>query len=112
MQDKTERQKESRAYLAAKERYQAVLDDAGRGDFYCRTNRVGTTRLPSSGDCNPINRVDHPERRRSSGATSNSSSGSGSNHRSGNADANKTDSIGNPMSFREKLRSWMNRPAY
>ncbi len=25
----------SKAYLAAKEKYQAVIDDAGRGDYYC-----------------------------------------------------------------------------
>ncbi|CAJ2506695.1 Uu.00g078810.m01.CDS01 [Anthostomella pinea] len=75
---------------AAKEKYQAVIDDAGRGDFYCkhqtqpvlfpinqvlseqqsqgRTNRYGTTRHPSSGDCLATNKVDHPVRRRSSAA--------------------------------------------
>ncbi|KAI1179975.1 hypothetical protein F4777DRAFT_355595 [Nemania sp. FL0916] len=82
----------SKAYLAAKEKYQAVLDDAGRGDWYCRTNRYGATRHPSSGECNMSNRVDHPPRRRSSAS-----------------------SAGPPAapSLRDKIKEWaLNRPAY
>lgn len=26
----------SKAYVAAREKYQAVLDDAGRNDYYCK----------------------------------------------------------------------------
>ncbi|KAI0844532.1 hypothetical protein F5Y00DRAFT_248402 [Daldinia vernicosa] len=55
----------SKAFLAAKEKYQAVINDAGRGDFACRTNRIGATRHPSSGDCQATNTVNH-QRRRSS----------------------------------------------
>ncbi|KAI1206616.1 uncharacterized protein F4807DRAFT_227548 [Annulohypoxylon truncatum] len=73
----------SKAFLLAKEKYQAVIDDAGRGDFVCRTNRIGTTRHPSNGDCHAINRVDHPQQRRRSSTT-----------------------------MREKIRDMMNRPAY
>ncbi|KAI1333542.1 hypothetical protein F5Y15DRAFT_421742 [Xylariaceae sp. FL0016] len=79
----------SKAFQTAKEKYQAVIDDAGRGDWVCRTNRIGTTRHPSTGDCHAINRVDHPERRRSS-AASNASAGG----------------------MREKIRDMLNRPAY
>ncbi|KAI1828389.1 hypothetical protein F4861DRAFT_535349 [Xylaria intraflava] len=81
----------SKANLAAKEKYQAVLDDAGRADYYCRTNRFGVGRHPSSGDCNMSNRVDHLERRRSS-----------------------TSSTTPPgaLTLRERVKSWMNRPAY
>ncbi|KAI1811328.1 hypothetical protein GGS20DRAFT_115165 [Poronia punctata] len=82
----------SKAYLAAREKYQAVLDDAGRADWYCRTNRYGASRHPSSGDCHPTNRIDHPERRRSS--------------------AGSVGSIGAPVTFRDRVRSWTNRPAY
>ncbi|KAI0200780.1 hypothetical protein F4808DRAFT_427954 [Astrocystis sublimbata] len=81
----------SKAYLLAKEKYQAVLDDAGRGDFYCRTNRFGAGRHPSSGQCDMSNRIDHPERRPSS--------------------ASATGSAGN-LTLRSRLREWMNRPAY
>ncbi|KAI1326626.1 hypothetical protein F5Y16DRAFT_223638 [Xylariaceae sp. FL0255] len=79
----------SKAFLAAKEKYQAVLDDAGRGDYYCRTNRHGATRHPSLGDCHATNKVDHPERRRSS-----------------------TASAASGTTMREKIRNMMNRPAY
>ncbi|KAI1195925.1 hypothetical protein F5X97DRAFT_227503 [Nemania serpens] len=81
----------SKAYLLAKEKYQAVLDDAGRADYYCRTNRVGVGRHPSSGGCEVANRIDHLERRRSS-----------------------TGSAGSPGSptMRDRIRDWMNRPAY
>ncbi|KAI3337559.1 hypothetical protein HD806DRAFT_43453 [Xylariaceae sp. AK1471] len=82
----------SKAYLAAKEKYQAVIDDAGRSDYYCRTNRFGASRSPSVGENHPINRIDHPVRRRSS---------------SGVAVA-----IGDPVTIRERIRDWMNRPAY
>ena len=35
-----------------------------------RTNRIGTTHHPSAGDCDVVNRVDHPtERRASTGST-------------------------------------------
>ncbi|KAI1435509.1 hypothetical protein GGR50DRAFT_314138 [Xylaria sp. CBS 124048] len=78
----------SKAYQAAKEKYQAVLDDAGRGDYYCRTNRVGAGRHTSSIESN---KVDHLERRRSSAA-------SGPPPR--------------PPTMRERIKSWMNRPAY
>ncbi|KAI1365163.1 hypothetical protein F5Y08DRAFT_304623 [Xylaria arbuscula] len=81
----------SKAYLAAKEKYQAMLDDAGRRDYYCRTNRFGAGRHPSSGECNMANRVDHPERRRSS--------------------ASSAGPVASPT-MREKIREWMNRPAY
>ncbi|KAI2609193.1 hypothetical protein GGR54DRAFT_388283 [Hypoxylon sp. NC1633] len=73
----------SKVFLAAKEKYQAVLDDAGRGDFVCRTNRIGATRHPSNGDCHAINVVHHPEQRRRSSTT-----------------------------MREKVKDLMNRPAY
>ncbi|KAI1642499.1 hypothetical protein F4815DRAFT_231518 [Daldinia loculata] len=73
----------SKAFLVAKEKYQAVIDDAGRGDFVCRTNRIGATRLPSSGDCHAVNMVDHPQQRRRSST-----------------------------SMRDKIRDLMNRPAY
>ncbi|KAI0545679.1 hypothetical protein F4679DRAFT_560346 [Xylaria curta] len=81
----------SKAYLLAKEKYQAVIDDAGRADIYCRTNRVSVGRHPSSGECNMSNRVDHIERRRSSAS-----------------------SAGSPASptMRDRIRDWMNRPAY
>ncbi|KAI2630421.1 hypothetical protein GGS21DRAFT_200086 [Xylaria nigripes] len=75
---------------AAKEKYQAVLDDAGRADYYCRTNRVGIGRHPSSGECNMANKVEHPERRRSS---------------TGSA-------IPPSPTMRQRIKSWMNRPAY
>ncbi|RYC63287.1 hypothetical protein CHU98_g2933 [Xylaria longipes] len=81
----------SKAYLLAKEKWQAVIDDAGRGDYYCRTNRVSAGRHPSSGQCNISNRVDHLERRRSS----TSSAGS----------------AGSPT-MRDRVKDWMNRPAY
>ncbi|KAI1490172.1 hypothetical protein F4809DRAFT_175983 [Biscogniauxia mediterranea] len=77
----------SKAYLAAKEKYQAVIDDAGRGDYVCRTNRIGASRMPTKGDCHMINRVDHPERRRSS--TGSSTGG-----------------------MSERIRNLLNRPAY
>ncbi|GAP87524.1 hypothetical protein SAMD00023353_2600210 [Rosellinia necatrix] len=80
----------SKAYLLAKEKYQAVIDDAGRGDYYCRTNRVSVGRHPSSGECNMSNRVDRPERRRSS--------------------AGSAASVGGPT-MRDRIRDWMNRPA-
>ncbi|KAI1075333.1 hypothetical protein F5B20DRAFT_560439 [Whalleya microplaca] len=74
----------SKIFLAAKEKYQAVLDDAGRGDSVCRTNRICTTRHPSNGDCHATNKVDHyPQRRRSSGG-----------------------------SMSERIKDMMNRPAY
>ncbi|KAI0874393.1 hypothetical protein GGS24DRAFT_459489 [Hypoxylon argillaceum] len=82
----------SKAYLLAKEKYQAVLDDAGRGDYYCRTNRVGVGRHPSSGVCNMANRIEHPERRRSSTGSAGASAGS--------------------PTMRDRIRDWMNRPAY
>ncbi|KAI0481269.1 hypothetical protein GGR56DRAFT_672290 [Xylariaceae sp. FL0804] len=81
----------SKTFLAAKEKYQAVIDDAGRGDYYCRTNRIGTTRHPSQGDCHAINKVEHPERRRSSAASAGSSGLGG---------------------VREAIRNMLNRPAY
>ncbi|KAL7625956.1 hypothetical protein AAE478_002725 [Parahypoxylon ruwenzoriense] len=59
----------SKAPQTAKEKYQAVIDDAGRGDFVCRTNRIGATRYPSSGECHVINKVDHPQQRRRSSGT-------------------------------------------
>ncbi|KAI0097141.1 hypothetical protein F4814DRAFT_453670 [Daldinia grandis] len=73
----------SKVLLTAKEKYQAVIDDAGRGDFVCRTNRIGTTRHPSNGACHAINKVDHPQQRRRSST-----------------------------SMRDKIRDLMNRPAY
>ncbi|KAI1465112.1 uncharacterized protein F4812DRAFT_461955 [Daldinia caldariorum] len=73
----------SKAYLVAKEKYQAVIDDAGRGDFVCRTNRIGTTRHPSNGDCQAVNKIDHNQQRRRSST-----------------------------SMRDKIRDMMNRPAY
>ncbi|KAI2636249.1 hypothetical protein GGS26DRAFT_485286 [Hypomontagnella submonticulosa] len=73
----------SKVFLAAKEKYQAVIDDAGRGDFVCRTNRIGTTRHPSAGDCHAINKIDHPQQRRRSST-----------------------------GMRDKIRDMMNRPAY
>ncbi|KAI1105670.1 hypothetical protein F4804DRAFT_117869 [Jackrogersella minutella] len=72
----------SKAVQLAKEKYQAVIDDAGRGDFVCRTNRIGTTRHPSTGDCHAINKVDHQQRRRSS------------------------------TTMRDKIKDLLNRPAY
>ncbi|KAI0506720.1 hypothetical protein F5B22DRAFT_434343 [Xylaria bambusicola] len=81
----------SKAYLAAKEKYQAVLDDAGRRDYYCRTNRFGAGRHPSSGECNMSNKIDHPERRRSS--------------------ASSAGPVRGPT-MRDRIREWMNRPAY
>ncbi|KAI1313544.1 hypothetical protein F5Y03DRAFT_336951 [Xylaria venustula] len=79
----------SKAYLAAKEKYQAVIDDAGRADYYCRTNRYGAGRHPSSGECSMSNKIDHPERRRSSAG-----------------------SVPVPPTLRDRIKSWMNRPAY
>ncbi|OTA99347.1 hypothetical protein M426DRAFT_325208 [Hypoxylon sp. CI-4A] len=73
----------SKALNLAKEKYQAVLDDAGRGDFVCRTNRIGTGRHPSTGDCHAINKVDHPQQRRRSST-----------------------------SMKDRIRDLMNRPAY
>ncbi|KAI1799231.1 hypothetical protein F4811DRAFT_558044 [Daldinia bambusicola] len=73
----------SKAYFAAKEKYQAVIDDAGRGDFVCRTNRIATTRHPSSGTCHAVNKIDHPQQRRRSST-----------------------------SMRDKIRDLLNRPAY
>ncbi|KAI0437618.1 hypothetical protein F4803DRAFT_141919 [Xylaria telfairii] len=81
----------SKAYLLAKEKYQAVIDDAGRGDYYCRTNRVGVGRHPSSGQCNMSNRVDHLERRRSSASSTGATGG---------------------LTMRDRIKDWMNRPAY
>ncbi|KAI1263929.1 hypothetical protein F5Y18DRAFT_91529 [Xylariaceae sp. FL1019] len=79
----------SKAFLAAKEKYQAVLDDPGRADYYCRSNRYGASRHPSLS--HEVSRVDHPERRRSSASAA---------------------SLANSPTMREKIRSWMNRPAY
>ncbi|KAI1401101.1 hypothetical protein F4819DRAFT_338792 [Hypoxylon fuscum] len=73
----------SKAFVAAKEKYQAVIDDAGRGDFVCRTNRIGTTRHPSMGDCHATDKVDHPQQRRRSST-----------------------------SMKDKIKDLMNRPAY
>ncbi|KAI8626056.1 hypothetical protein F5Y19DRAFT_447782 [Xylariaceae sp. FL1651] len=82
----------SKAYLAAKVKYQAVIDDAGRGDYYCRTNRYSATRHPSTCECHATNKIDHPERRRSSAASAGS--------------------VGNRSTLREKIKDMMNRPAY
>ncbi|KAI1503336.1 hypothetical protein F5X99DRAFT_375771 [Biscogniauxia marginata] len=76
----------SKIFTAAKEKYQAVLDDAGRGDYACRTNRIGAGRHPSTGNCHMINRVDHPERRRSS--------------------------TGSTGAVSSRIRDMLNRPAY
>ncbi|KAH9899083.1 hypothetical protein F4778DRAFT_184303 [Xylariomycetidae sp. FL2044] len=74
----------SKTFQAAKEKYQAMLEDAGRGAFVCRTNRIGATRHPSSGDCHATNKIDHPQRRRSSSG-----------------------------SMKEKMKEyWINRPAF
>ncbi|KAH9992385.1 hypothetical protein F4779DRAFT_609213 [Xylariaceae sp. FL0662B] len=74
----------SKIFIAAKEKYQAMLDDAGRGDYVCRTNRIGATRHPSNGDRKLTNRVDHhPQKRR-----------------------------GSTGSISEKIKDMMNRPAY
>ncbi|KAI5860591.1 hypothetical protein GGS23DRAFT_230268 [Durotheca rogersii] len=74
--------------LTAKEKYQAVIGDAGRGDFVCRTNRIGATRYPSSGDCQAVNNVYGPQRRRSSAA-----SGGGASR------------------MRDRIRNMLNQPA-
>lgn len=74
----------STAAQKAKEKFQAVLN--AESNFSCelrelkssnfpstgslwhlaRTNRIGTTRHPSSGGCEVVNKVDYPNRRRSS----------------------------------------------
>ncbi|PVH67719.1 hypothetical protein DL98DRAFT_523167 [Cadophora sp. DSE1049] len=59
----------TRASEIAKEKFAAVLE-AAKGDYTSRTNRIGTTRHPSAGGCDVVNRVDHPtERRPSTGST-------------------------------------------
>lgn len=106
----------SKAYLKAKEKYNEIINDAGRGDWYCkfrmpsivfllltppnrgkkrivtdpkcqrrkgRTNRIAPSRLPSKGKCDAVAHVDHaPSRRGSTG------------------------------SMTDKIKDWMNRPAY
>ncbi|KAK8048678.1 hypothetical protein PG994_010408 [Apiospora phragmitis] len=73
----------SKAFLKAKEKYNEMLNDAGRGDWYCRTNRVAPSRIPTSGKCGAVCRIDHaPSRRGSTG------------------------------SMTDKVKDWMNRPAY
>ena len=77
--------KNAKSYAKAKESYDAVINDAGRADWYCRNHRVSSGRHPSVGDCHMINTVTRPERRKSSDA-----------------------------SIKEKtwFQNWINRPAY
>ncbi|ORY70341.1 uncharacterized protein BCR38DRAFT_405957 [Pseudomassariella vexata] len=56
----------SKASIIAKEKFNAVLNDAGRGDMYCRTNRYAVGK-PVGNDL--INHARTPTRRRSSAAS-------------------------------------------
>ncbi|KAK7969354.1 hypothetical protein PG988_008427 [Apiospora saccharicola] len=69
----------SKAYLKAKEKYNEIINDAGRGDWYCKP----TTPLPSKGKCDVVAHVAHPPSRR-----------------------------GSTGSMSDKIKDWMNRPAY
>ncbi|ORY67691.1 uncharacterized protein BCR38DRAFT_483304 [Pseudomassariella vexata] len=73
----------SKAFLKAKEKYDAVINDAGRGDWSCRTNRIGASRRPSSGTYDMVNKIEHPPSRR-----------------------------GSTVSVKDKIKDMLNRPAY
>lgn len=92
----------SKAYLKAKEKYDAMINDTARKDFTCklltpqalvdgtaftfltgRTNRIATTRHPSTGGCEVVTGVDHEKSRRASSG-----------------------------SIKDRIKDMMNRPAY
>ncbi|ORY68406.1 uncharacterized protein BCR38DRAFT_481897 [Pseudomassariella vexata] len=89
----------SKAFLKAKEKYDAVINDAGRGDWYCRTNRYGATKHPKG--CHEVNKVERVPTRRASSASAGSASSSGSK------------GTGQQATIKEwsRLKQWMNRPA-
>jgi len=59
----------TKASEMAKEKYAAALE-AAKNNQYFLSNRVGTTRHPSNGACDPVNKIDHSTvRRPSTGST-------------------------------------------
>ncbi|KAK9423575.1 hypothetical protein SUNI508_04056 [Seiridium unicorne] len=73
----------SKAYVAAKEKYDAMISNPGRRDSSNYKNRTITGRHPSSGACGMVGHVDHEKSRRASSG-----------------------------SMSDRIRDWMNRPAY
>ncbi|KAF3014266.1 hypothetical protein G7054_g12955 [Neopestalotiopsis clavispora] len=72
----------SKQYLAAKEKYDAVVSNPGRRDSTSYKNRTIVGRAPSSGSTGMIGHVDHAPSRRMSN------------------------------SFGDRVKDWMNRPAF
>ncbi|KAI0173785.1 hypothetical protein BJ166DRAFT_510269 [Pestalotiopsis sp. NC0098] len=72
----------SKQYLAAKEKYDAVVSNPGRRDSTGYKNRTIVGRSPSAGSTGMVGHVDHLPTRRASN------------------------------SFGDRVKDWMNRPAF